>query len=125
MAVALEQLLGQRAHLLRPEARIDAQVLERPVEPLHVLLHLEQAMAEAARHVEAAVAVHPARITEGDAHLALRDELAVEPRDPLVATYRHVSPSRETTTAAARPPRLTHRQCWNRADQVRSSSAGA
>ena len=47
VAVALEHLFGQRAHLVRPEARIDAQVFERAVEPVDVLLHLEQPVAEA------------------------------------------------------------------------------
>jgi hypothetical protein len=90
MAVPLEQLLGELAHAPRPEAGVDAQVFERAVQPLDVLLHLEQPVAEAAGHVEAAVAIDPARVAEGDAHLPLRHELAVEPGDALVGSDRHL-----------------------------------
>ena len=89
--VALEQLFGQRAHLVRPEARIDAQVFQRAVEPVDVLLHLEQPVPEGAGHVETAVAIDPARVTERNAHLALRHELAVEPGHPFVCQLGHLS----------------------------------
>src|SRR5215831_20428304 len=89
VAVALEHLLRERAHLLRPEPGIDAQVLEGAIEAVDVLFHFKQAMAEAARHIEGTVAVNPARIAEGDPHLALGEKLAVEPGDALVGTYTH------------------------------------
>jgi hypothetical protein len=54
------------------------------VEPVDVLLHLEQPVAEAAGHVEAAVAVDPAAVTKRDLHLAFRQEFAVEPGQALV-----------------------------------------
>src|SRR5262249_6852174 len=99
VAVALEHLLSERAHLLRPEPGIDAQVLERAIEAIDVLLHLKQAMAKAARHIEGAVAVDPTGIAEGNSHLALGYELAVEPGDALVGTYSH-RPSRGETMPA-------------------------
>ena len=52
------------SHILWPKARIDAQILERAIEPVDMLLHLEQAVAEAAGHVEPAVAVDPHRNRE-------------------------------------------------------------
>src|SRR6185436_20259587 len=123
VAVALEHLLAQRAHLLRPEAWIDAQVLERAVEAVDVLLHLEQPMAEAAGHVEAAVAIDPARIAEWNAHLAFRHELAVEPCDPLVGAYRHLeSPSKQRRRPV---DRRASTRLADESDQLRSSLAGA
>ena len=89
MAVPLEQLLGELAHAGRPEARIDAQVLQRAVEPLDMLPHLEQPVAEAAGHVEAAVAVDPGGVAERNPHLPLRHELAIEPGDTLVGEMGH------------------------------------
>ena len=41
VTIALEQLFGQPAHPLRPEARVNAQILERAIKPVDVLLHLE------------------------------------------------------------------------------------
>ena len=46
MAVALEELSGQLAHPLRAEAGVDPEIFERAVEPLDMLLHLEQPMPE-------------------------------------------------------------------------------
>ena len=60
MAVALEHLFRQVPHLLRAEPGIDPQIFERAVEAVDVLPHLEKPMAEAAGHVEAAVAIDPA-----------------------------------------------------------------
>jgi hypothetical protein len=83
-------------HLVRPKARIDPQVFERFVEPLDVLLQLEQPVAEGAGHVEAAVAVNPAAVAERDAHLALRHEFTVEPRHSFVRARRHADPPENT-----------------------------
>ena len=109
VAVALEHLLGQLAHLLRAEARIDAQIFERAVEPVDMLLHLEQPVAEGAGHVEAAVAVDPARVAERDAHLALGHEFAVEPGYPFVRQLGHL-PLRETLSVTANDQRRPARQ---------------
>src|SRR5262249_35499281 len=89
--VALEQLLRQGAHLLRSETRIDAQILERAVEPVDMFLHLEQPVVEAARHIEAAITVDPARIAKRYPHLALRNEASIEPGNSFVAARAHVS----------------------------------
>jgi hypothetical protein len=85
--VALDDLLADRDDLLGLEADVDAQIAQRAVEALHVLLQAEDAPVEGARHVEAAVAAVEAAVAVGDDHLGLGHELAVE-----VGDARHVRP---------------------------------
>src|SRR5205085_8759516 len=54
-------------------------------EAVDVLLQAEGLALEGARHVEGAVAVLPAAVAEGNHHVALRHEFAVEPGDALIA----------------------------------------
>src|SRR4030095_3760162 len=77
VAVALEQLFRQGAHLLRSKARIDAEIFERAIEPVDVFLHLEQAVIEAARHIECAVTIDPAGVAKGYPDLTLGWERTV------------------------------------------------
>ena len=89
VAVARAHLLADLDHLGRRQARIDAQILERAVEALDVLLDFEHAAVEGAGHVERAVAVQPAAVAKRHAHLALGHVVAVEVGDPLVRQRAH------------------------------------
>src|SRR5262249_7343939 len=92
MAVAIEHVLADRHHLALREAAIDAGIAQRAEEALDMLLHAERAAAEAAGHVEDAVAVGPARIAEGHHDLAFRHDLTVEPGDAFVAECHDFPP---------------------------------
>ena len=71
------------------QPRVDAQILERAVQALDVLLDLEHPAVEGAGHVERAVAVQPAAVAKRHAHLALGHVVAVEVSDPLVRQRVH------------------------------------
>src|SRR5262245_59853066 len=92
VAIALKQLFRQGAHLPGSKARIDAKIFERAIEPIDVFVHFEQAVIEAARHIERAVAIDPASVAKGNADLAFGQEHPVEPGNPLVAARVHMTP---------------------------------
>src|SRR5205823_3010865 len=94
--VAIEHVLADLDHLRRLEPAVDPGVAQRAVEPVDVLLDLEDAPVEGAGHVEHAVALRKAAVAEGNHHLALRNDLAVEIGDALIGECAHGSLSRLT-----------------------------
>ena len=87
--VLVEDLLGDPLELLEPDARIDAEVAERAIEAVEVLLQAEDAVPEGPRRVEHRVAVLEAAIPERDPHVPLEDDPAVEVRDSLACCLCH------------------------------------
>src|SRR6201995_1495957 len=76
--VARHDLLAVRHHLLGRQAGIDLQIAQRAVETVDMLLQAEWRTLEGAGHVEGAVAVLPAAVTERDHDLVFGHELAVD-----------------------------------------------
>src|SRR5258708_12471787 len=64
-------------------------------EALDMLLEAERLAVEGARHIEDAVAVGPARIAERHDDLTFGQDIAIEPRDALVAECHDLPLSRE------------------------------
>src|SRR3984893_7063912 len=85
VAIASEHVLADRRHLGGCHSRGDVEGFERPVEPGDMLLQTKSLAVEAPGHVEDRVAAQKALVAERDHDLALADNLAVEPGDPLVA----------------------------------------
>ena len=87
--VALNHLPADVDHLGRRKTRVDTQDLERAIEPLDMLLELEDPAFEGAGDIERAVAEDPAPVPERHEDLALGHELSVEIGDPLVRQIIH------------------------------------
>ena len=68
---------------------IDAEIAERAIQALEVLLEPEDAVPEGPRRVEHSVAVLEPAIPERNADVTLRYDLAVEVRDTLACRLCH------------------------------------
>ena len=90
--VAAQDLLRDLDHGRRGQARVDPEVAERAVQPLHVLAELEDPVAEGPGRVEHRVPVLEPPVTERDPNLGLGQVPPVEVRDPLPCRSRHRSP---------------------------------
>ena len=87
--VAGQRLPGHFGHLCLVEARVDADVAQRPVKPVQMLGKPEDAPAEGPRHIEHGVAVTKAAVAERQPRLVFGDEVAVEPDHPSVRPVGH------------------------------------
>src|SRR5580704_14258231 len=97
MCVARQHLLARRHHLVGRQTGIDAEIFERPVEPVDVLNELERAALKGAGHIERSVTVFEAAVAERDHDLALGHDTSVEVGDALVprriaAIVAHATP---------------------------------
>src|SRR4029453_3700373 len=105
--VALDHLVSDRDHLFGLEVDVDAEVAQRAIEPLDVLLGAEEAPVEGARHAEAAVTPVEAPVAIGDDDVGLECEAAVEVGGAGPWQQGHGRAShRDTTPDAAVPPPL-------------------
>ncbi len=82
--IALEDVKSGIEHLLGGEPRIEPQIGERFIEPADVLFKQERLVSGGAGRVEGAVPHRKTVVAEGNAHLALRQEIAVEICDTLI-----------------------------------------
>src|SRR5579871_1261009 len=91
MEVPLQHLLADADRLGGAEAGVDAQIAQRAVEPVDMLLQAEGLVLEGAGGVEDRIAEQEAAIAKRQQHLALGQDLTVEIGDAFVLSNAHGS----------------------------------